>query len=166
MPTAGCTDNIGQPCRLSGKTDRHRHRAAIDPKADIVGAENPRCSDLLAESRSSNDQRQSARPDREWLEKCQQGGPRIGSSSEGRHLKLKLVRRIKAGHMLLATAARLAKAGEKRKNSCWFGVHSENRLCLFSLLELLSSPSQCLLRLFLVQLLYPCSQSCCVAQKA
>src|SRR5260370_8148331 len=40
---------------------------------------------------------QSARPDREWLEKCQQGGPRIGSSSEGRHLKLKLVRRIKAG---------------------------------------------------------------------
>jgi hypothetical protein len=89
-----------------------------------VGAEIPRCSDPLAESRSSNDQRQSARPDREWLEKCQQGGPRIGSSSEGRHLKLKLVRRIRAGHMLLAIAARLAKAREKRKN--WFGVHSEN----------------------------------------
>jgi len=48
------------------------------------------------------------------------------SSSEGRHLKLKLVRRIKAGHMLLATAAWLAKAREKRKNSCRFGVHSEN----------------------------------------
>src|SRR5262249_52804320 len=46
------------------------------------------------------------------------GCPRIGSSSEGRHLKRKLIRRIKAGHMLLATAARLAKAQEKRKNSC------------------------------------------------
>ena len=33
---------------------------------------------------------------------------------------------IKASHMLLATAARLAKAREKRKNSCRFGVHSEN----------------------------------------
>src|SRR6516162_1873377 len=42
----------------------------------------------------------------------------------------------------------------------------ESRLCLFSLLELLSSPSQCLLRLFLVQLIYRCSQNCCVAQKA
>src|SRR5258705_13351304 len=42
----------------------------------------------------------------------------------------------------------------------------ESRLCLFSLLELFSSPSQCLLRLFLVQLLYPCSHNCCVAQKA
>ena len=40
--------------------------------------------------------------------------------------KLKLVRRIKAGHMLLATAAWLAKAREKRNNSCRFGVHSEN----------------------------------------
>jgi hypothetical protein len=40
--------------------------------------------------------------------------------------KLKPVRRIKAGHMLLATAAWLAKAREKRKNSCRFGVHSEN----------------------------------------
>jgi hypothetical protein len=79
-----------------------------------------------ARSRSSNDQRQSARPDREWVEKCQQGGPRIGSSSEGRHLKLKLVRRIKAGHMLLATAAWLAKARKKRQNSCRLGVHSEN----------------------------------------
>jgi hypothetical protein len=28
--------------------------------------------------------------------------------------------------MLLATAAWLAKAREKRKNSCRFGVHSEN----------------------------------------
>ncbi|HJX80653.1 MAG TPA: hypothetical protein VJ248_01325, partial [Candidatus Udaeobacter sp.] len=54
------------------------------------------------------------------------GCPRIRSSSEERHLKLKLVRRIEAGHMLLATAARLAKAREKRKNSCRFGVHSEN----------------------------------------
>src|SRR5262249_60001317 len=33
---------------------------------------------------------------------------------------------IKAGHMLLATVARLVKAREKRKNSCRFGVHSEN----------------------------------------
>src|ERR1700746_1227650 len=41
----------------------------------------------------------------------------------------------------------------------------ESRPCLFSLLERLSSPSQCLLRLFLVQLLYPCSQNCCVARK-
>jgi hypothetical protein len=40
--------------------------------------------------------------------------------------ELKLVRRIEAGHMLLATAACLAKAQEKRKNSCRFGVHSEN----------------------------------------
>jgi hypothetical protein len=60
------------------------------------------------------------------LEKCQQGGPRIGSSSERRHLKLKLVRTIKADHMLLATAAWLAKAREKRKNSCRFGLHSED----------------------------------------
>ena len=44
------------------------------------------------------------------------GWKRIGSSSEGRPLKLKLVRRIKAGHMLLATAAWLAKARENRKN--------------------------------------------------
>jgi hypothetical protein len=44
----------------------------------------------------------------------------------GRHLKLKLVRRIKAGHLPLATAAWLAKAPKKRKNSCRFGVHSEN----------------------------------------
>ena len=50
----------------------------------------------------------------------------MGSSSEGRHLKLKLVRRIKAGHMLLATAAWLAKARKKRQNSCRLGVHSEN----------------------------------------
>src|SRR5262249_737039 len=42
----------------------------------------------------------------------------------------------------------------------------ESRLCLFSLLKLLSSPSQCLLRLFLVQLLYPSSQNCCAARKA
>jgi hypothetical protein len=39
---------------------------------------------------------------------------------------LKPVRRIKAGHMLLATAAWLAEAREKRKNSCRFGVHWEN----------------------------------------
>jgi hypothetical protein len=49
-----------------------------------------------------------------------------GGTSEGRHRKLKLVRRIKAGHMLLATAAGVAKAREKRKNSCRFGVHPEN----------------------------------------
>jgi hypothetical protein len=49
----------------------------------------------------------------------------VHSQSEG-DLKLKLIRRIKAGHMLLATAAWLAKAREKRKNSCRFGVHSEN----------------------------------------
>jgi hypothetical protein len=47
-------------------------------------------------------------------------------SSERRHLKLKLVRTIKADHMLLATAAWLAKAREKRKNSCRFGLHSED----------------------------------------
>jgi hypothetical protein len=35
-------------------------------------------------------------------------------------------REIKAGHMLLAIAAWLARAREKRKNSCRFGVHSEN----------------------------------------
>jgi hypothetical protein len=45
---------------------------------------------------------------------------------KGRHLKLKLVRRIEAGHMLLATAAWLAKAREKHKNSRRFGVHSED----------------------------------------
>jgi hypothetical protein len=38
----------------------------------------------------------------------------------------RLVRRIKAGHMLLATAAWLAKAREKRKNSSRFEAHSEN----------------------------------------
>lgn len=37
---------------------------------------------------------------------------------------------------------------------------------LLSLLEPLSSRSQRVLHLFLVQLLYPSSQSCCVAQKA
>src|SRR5262245_26445145 len=44
------------------------------------------------------------------------GWNRIGISLDGRPLKLKLVRRIKAGHMLLATAAWLAKARENRKN--------------------------------------------------
>jgi len=53
----------------------------------------------------------------ERLEECQQSDPRLGSGSEGCDLKLKLVRRIKAGHMLLAIAARLAKAREKRKTS-------------------------------------------------
>src|SRR6476661_5303364 len=42
----------------------------------------------------------------------------------------------------------------------------ESRRCLFSLLEPLSSPSQCLLRLFLVQLPYPSSRNCCAARKA
>src|SRR5258708_19784364 len=42
----------------------------------------------------------------------------------------------------------------------------ESRLCLCSLLELSSSPSQCLLRLFLLQPLYPSGQNYCVAQKA
>ena len=65
----------------------------------------------------------------------ERGWKRIGSSSKGRHLKLKLVRRIKAGQMLLATAARLAKAREKRKNSCWFGVHSENLGYVYFLYE-------------------------------
>jgi len=98
-----------------------------------VRAEIPRCSDPLAESRSSNDQRQSARPDREWPEKCQQGWSKDRQQFRGTPSpaktgpkNLKPVRRIKAGHMLLAIAARLAKAREKRKNSCRFGVHSEN----------------------------------------
>src|SRR4029077_21151033 len=53
-----------------------------------LGVETTMKNDLTARSatyprsRSSNDQRQSARADREWLEKCQQGGPRMGSSSE------------------------------------------------------------------------------------
>src|SRR4249920_439761 len=52
-----------------------------------LGVETTMKNDLTARSatyprsRSSNDQRQSARADREWLEKCQQGGPRMGSSS-------------------------------------------------------------------------------------
>jgi hypothetical protein len=54
------------------------------------------------------------------------GGAGRPTVQTDRHLKLKLVRRIKAGHMLLATAAWLAKARGKRKNSCRFGVHSEN----------------------------------------
>src|SRR4029453_392873 len=56
-------------------------------------------------------------------------------------------------------------AGKTQKCVPVWSSFGESRLCLFSLLELLSSPSQCLLRLFLVQLLYPCSQNCCVAQK-
>src|SRR5258708_39378942 len=40
----------------------------------------------------------------------------------------------------------------------------ESRRCLFFLLEPLSSPSRCLLRLFLVQLPYPSSRNCCAAQ--
>src|SRR5262249_16763715 len=76
-------------------------------------------------------------------------------------------RNIKAGHMLFATAARLAEAREKRKNSCrGRSSFGGSRLCLFSLLEPSSSRSQCLLHLFLVQLTYPRSQNCCVAQKA
>ena len=55
----------------------------------------------------------------------------------------------------------------KAPNSCRFGVHSENLgLCLFSPLELLSWPSQCLLRRFPVPLLYPRNRNCCVARKA
>src|SRR5262245_48948490 len=57
-------------------------------------------------------------------------------------------------------------AGKTQKFAPVGSSFGESRLCLFSLLELLSSPSQCLLRLFLVQLLYPSSQNCCVAQKA
>lgn len=55
----------------------------------------------------------------------------------------------------------------KTQDSRRFGLHfGESRPCLFYLLELLSSPSQCPLRLFRAQLLYPRSQSCCVAQEA
>jgi len=53
------------------------------------------------------------------------GSKRIGSSSEGRHLKLKLVRRIKAGHMLRDRRLACQSAGKTQK-SCRFGVHSEN----------------------------------------
>src|SRR5262245_56938640 len=98
---------------------------------------------------------------------CQQGGPRIGSSSEGRHLKLKLVRRIKAGYICSRLLARLAEAAGKTQNFVPVrSLFGESRLCLFSLFELLSSLSHCLLRLFLVRLLYPRSQNCCAAQKA
>src|SRR5262245_49170262 len=98
---------------------------------------------------------------------CQQGGPRIGSSSEGRHLKLTLVRRIKAGYICSRPAAWPAKAREKTQNFVPIrSLFGESRLCLFSLFELLSSLSHCLLRLFLVRLLYPRSQNCCAAQKA
>lgn len=41
-------------------------------------------------------------------------------------LELNWSKESKTGHMLLATAARLAKARETRKNSCRFAVHSEN----------------------------------------
>ena len=92
------------------------------------------------------------------------GWKRIGSSSEGRHLKLKLVRRIKAG--CSRPPLGLPKRGKNAKIVPVRSSFGESRLCLFSILELLSSPSQCLLRLFLVQLLYPCSQNCCVARKA
>ena len=76
---------------------------------------------------------------------------------------------------LIEEAARAGQAGpplglpKRGKNAKIVPVRSsfgESRLCLFSLLELLPSPSQCLLRLFLVQLLYPSSQNCCVAQRA
>src|SRR5215831_10744694 len=56
-------------------------------------------------------------------------------------------------------------AGKPQKFVAVGSSFGESRLCLFSLLERLSSPSRCLLRLFLVQLLYPSSQNCCVAQK-
>src|SRR5262249_7374529 len=57
-------------------------------------------------------------------------------------------------------------AGEAQKFAPVRSSLGESRPCLFSLLELLSSPSQCLPRLFLAQLLYPSSQNCCAAQKA
>src|SRR5262249_1178509 len=63
------------------------------------------------------------------------GWKRIGSSSEGRHLKLKLVRRIKAGQILLPPPAPPPHTPEKRKNSCLFGVHSENLGYVYFLYE-------------------------------
>src|SRR5258708_3009765 len=86
-------------------------------------------------SRWSNDQRQSARADRERLVKSRRG---LGWQ----------------------------RGGNTQKFVAGGSLFGEFRVWLISILELLSSPSQCLLRLFLVQLLYPCSQNCCVAQKA
>src|SRR5260370_6124710 len=60
----------------------------------------------------------------------------------------------------------LPKRGKTQKFVPVRSSFGESRLCLCSLLELSSSPSQCLLRLFLVQPLYPSSQNYCVAQKA
>src|SRR5215831_12169239 len=69
-----------------------------------LGVETTTRSDLTARSatkpRSSLliGQWHTARVDRNWLEKAQQPGPRMGSSPEGSRLKLTLVRRIRAGH--------------------------------------------------------------------
>ena len=106
-------------------------------------------------------------------EKCERGVQQAGSSSEGRHLKLKSVRKIKGS---LYAARDCGQACQSVGNTQEFvpvqNSFGVSRLCLFSLLELLfssepwSSPSQSLFRLFPVQLLYPRSQNCCVAQKA
>ena len=72
----------------------------------------------------------------------------------------------KAGIRCHDTRAWLAKAEKKRKNCPGSKSSEKSRLCLFSLLELSSSPLQCQLHLFLVHLLYPNSQNCCVAQRA
>jgi putative ABC transport system substrate-binding protein len=93
-------------------------------------------------------------------------------STSGDPVKLGLVGTLKTltSHAapLCCSRPRLAcqSAGKTQKCVPVRSSFGESRLCLFSLLKLLSSPSQCLLRLFLVPLLYPCSQNCCVAQKA
>jgi hypothetical protein len=51
--------------------------------------------------------------------------------SEGRHFKLKLVRKLRTVYVQLAIVARLAKARETRKNSRQCKLHLEYRYVYF-----------------------------------
>src|SRR4029077_5288771 len=81
-----------------------------------LGVETTTKNDLTARSatyprsRSSNDQRQSARADREWLGKSQQGGPRMGSSS-------KWLEKCQQGGPRMGSSSHLLDS-----NRCWIKV--------------------------------------------
>src|SRR5262249_7672246 len=124
---SGCS-LVHEPCR---RPEKIGGLAQVLQRRTPTWSDRPTDADYVAESRWRSQPATVKEAGKLYL-------PAIQSSASlqvQRYLKLKLVRRIKAGHMLLATAARLAKAREKRKNSCRFGVHSENLGYVYFLYE-------------------------------